>query len=137
MISLSLGYCLVIAPINPLLKSLETSGSSTSTLSTSSDSQITSVRINVESNERYKRKVELHNTVYESIINVSSACRKVMKLSNIGVTDWTNMTYSLLTGYLNAFTNLFSLLGFSSGSFSVGLSSKLKLDIKYDFKGYH
>ena len=90
-----------------------------------------------KSNDRYKRKVEWYNTAYESIINVSSACRKVLKLSSIGVTDWTNMAYSLLTGCLNAFTNLFSLLDFSSGSFSVGSSFKLKLDIKYDFKGYH
>ena len=31
-----------------------------------------------------------------------------------------NMVYSLLTGYLNVFTNLFSLLDFSSGCFQKG-----------------
>ena len=45
---------------------------------------------------------------------------KVLKLSNIGITGWTNIAYSLLTGCLNAVTNHFYLSGFSSGSFSVG-----------------
>ena len=58
MMSLSLVYCLVIAEINTLLKSFKTSGSTRSILSTSFDSEITSSRINLESNERYKRKVE-------------------------------------------------------------------------------
>ena len=44
------------------------------------------------------------------------------------------MAYSLLTGCLNAFTNLYFLLGFSSGPFSVGSSSKSKLGRKYDWK---
>ena len=43
----------------------------------------------------------------------------------------TNMAYSLLTGCLNTFTNFFFLLAFSSGLFSVGSSSKLKLGRKY------
>ena len=61
----------------------------------------------------------------------SSSCSKASKLSNIRITDWTNMAYSLLTGCLNAFTNLFSQVGFSSGSFSVWSSSKSKLDRTY------
>ena len=44
------------------------------------------------------------------------------------------MEHSWLTGCLNAFTNLFSLLAFSSVSFPVGSSCKSKLDKKYDFK---
>ena len=44
------------------------------------------------------------------------------------------MTYSLLTGCLNAFSNLYFLLGFPSGPFSVGPSSKLKLGRTYDWK---
>ena len=44
------------------------------------------------------------------------------------------MAYSLLTGCLNAFTNLYFLLGFSSGPFSVGPSSKSKLGRIYDWK---
>ena len=60
-----------------------------------------------------------------------------LKLSNIGITDWTNMAYNLLTGCLNAFTNLFFLLGFSSGLFSIKSSSKSKLDRKYDSKESH
>ena len=118
--------CLVIAPINILLKS----GSSRSVLSTLSDSQIASGEINIESNKQYKHKVEWHNIW----INGSLGCRKVLKLWNIGITDLTNMAYSLLTGCLNAFTNLFFLLGFSSGPFSVGSSSKSKLYRKYDRK---
>ena len=31
----------------------------------------------------------------------------VLKLSKIGITNWMNMTHSLLTGSFNAFTNLF------------------------------
>ena len=58
MMSLSLAYCLVIAPINILLKSLKTSGSSRSILSSPSDSEITSGRIDLESNELHKRTVE-------------------------------------------------------------------------------
>ena len=116
MMSLSLAYWLVITPINIMLKSLETWGSSRLMLCTSSDCQITSDRINLETNERYKRKVEWYNIW----INGSSALRKLLKLSKIGITDWTNMVYSFLTGCLIAFTNFFSLLGFSSGSFSVG-----------------
>ena len=46
--------CLVIAPINILLKS----GSSRSALRTLSDSQIASGQINTESNKQYKDKVE-------------------------------------------------------------------------------
>ena len=44
------------------------------------------------------------------------------------------MAYSLLTDCWNAFTNLFSLIGFSTGLFSVMSSSKSKLDKKYDSK---
>ena len=44
------------------------------------------------------------------------------------------MTYSLLTGCLNEFTNLYFLLGFSSGPFSVGSSHKSKLGRKCDWK---
>ena len=65
-------------------------------------------------------------------MNGSSACKKVLKLSNIGTVDWTNMAYSLLKACLNAFTNLLSLLGYSLESFSVGSSSKSTLDRKYD-----
>ena len=42
-----------------------------------------------------------------------------------------------ITGCLNAFTNLFSPLGFSSSSFSAELSSRLILDRKYDSKEAH
>ena len=63
--------------------------------------------------------------------------QNVLKQSNIRIIDRRSMTYSLLTGHLYAYTNLFSLLGFSSGSFSVWSSSKSKLDIKYDFKEFH
>ena len=124
MMSLSLAYCLVIAPINIMLKSFKTWESSRLMLCTSSDCEITSDRINLESNDRCKRKVEWYNIW----INGSSALRKVLKLSYIGITDWTDMVYSLLTGCFIPFTSLFSLLGFSSGSFSVGSSSKSKLD---------
>ena len=48
-----------------------------------------------------------------------------------------SMTYSLLTGCLNAFTNFFSQLGYLSGSFSVGSSLISKLDRKYDSKESH
>ena len=58
MMSLSIAHCLVLGPINILLKSFKISGPSRSILGTSSDSEITSSRINLESNERYKRKVE-------------------------------------------------------------------------------
>ena len=133
LMSLSLAYCLVIARINILLQSCKTSGSSRSILSTSPDSEITKSRVNLESNELYKHKVEWYNTW----INGPSAYRKVLELSNIGITDWTNMAYSLLTGCLTAFTSLFSILGFSSGWFSAGLSSKSKLDRKYDSKESH
>ena len=126
--SLSLAYCLVIAPINILLKSFQISRSSRSIFSTSPASEITSSRINLESNKRYKRKKEWYNIW----INSSSACRKVSNLSNIGITDWTNMV-----GCLNALTNLFSLLIFSFGSFSVGSSSKSKWDKKYDFQDFN
>ena len=61
----------------------------------------------------------------------------IIKLSNNGITDWTNIEYRSLTDYLNVFTNLFSLLGFPSVSFSVGSLSKLKLDRKNDFKESH
>ena len=74
---------------------------------------------------------------YNIWINGSSPRRKVLKLSNIGSTDWTNMTYSLLTGCLTALTNLFTLLVFSSGSFSIGSLSKSKLDRKYNSKESH
>ena len=57
-LSLSLAYCLVTAPIIIMLKSFKTSGFSISILSTSSDSGITSSRINLESNERCKRKID-------------------------------------------------------------------------------
>ena len=50
--SLSLAYCLVITPISVLLKYFKTSRSSTSILHISSDSEITSSRINLESNDR-------------------------------------------------------------------------------------
>ena len=58
MMSLSLVYCLAIAPINILLKYFKTSGSSRSIFSKSSDSAITTNRINLKNNERHKRKVE-------------------------------------------------------------------------------
>ena len=124
--SLSLECCLVIAPINILLKS----GSSRSKLSLLSDSEINSGRINIESNKQYKRKVEWCNIG----INGSLGCRMVLKLWNIGIKDLTNMTYSLRTGCLNAFTNLFFLLGLSSRPFSVVPLSKSKLDRQYDWK---
>ena len=133
MMSLSLACCLVIVPINILWKSFKTSGSSRSILCKPSDYGITSDRINLESSDRYKRKVEYYNIW----VNGTSACRKVLKLSNTEITDWTNIGYSLLIGYLNAFTNHFSLLGFSSGSFPAGSSSKLKLDRKYDCQESH
>ena len=123
-------YCLVITPTNKLLNSCRKWGSSKSILSTLSDSEITSGRINLKSDERYKRKAEWYNTW----INGSSACRKVLKLSNIEITDWTNIESSYLAGCLNAFANLFSLLGFSSGSLSVWSSSKSKLNRRYDSK---
>ena len=63
--------------------------------------------------------------------------QKVFKISNIGIPNWTNMAYSLLKGWLNVFSNLFSLLVFPSGLFSVGSSSKLKLEEKYDSKESH
>ena len=127
MMSMSLAYCLVIAPINILLKSLRHQGPQDQNF-TSSDSEITSSRINLESNERYKRKVEWYNIW----INGSSACKKVLKLSNIGITDLSNKAYRfyIQNRFLNPFTNLFSLLGFSSESFSVGSSFKSKLDKK-------
>ena len=46
--SLSLAYCFVIVPINILLKIVQDI----------EDSEINSSRINLESNEQYKRKVE-------------------------------------------------------------------------------
>ena len=55
MMPLSLAYCSPIVPINILLKFFNTSGPSRSIFSTSSDSEITSGRMNLESNERYKR----------------------------------------------------------------------------------
>ena len=58
MMSLSLGYNLVIFPINILLKSFKTSGSSRALLTTSCHSEITSRRVNLESTERQKHKVE-------------------------------------------------------------------------------
>ena len=124
-VSLSLAYYLVIAPINILLKSSKISRSSSS-----SDSEITSGKINLESNERHKRKVKWYNI----LINGSPACRKLLKLSNVEVTDWANNAYNLLRGCLNEFPNLFSLQDSSSGSFSVGSSSKSKLAKKYDSK---
>ena len=123
-VSLSLAYYLVIAPINILLKSSKISGSSSS-----SDSEITSGKINPESNERHKRKVKWYNI----LINGSSASRKFLKLSNIEVTDWTNNAYNLLRGCLNAFPNLFSVQDSSSGSFSES-SSKSKFAKKCDSK---
>ena len=63
--------------------------------------------------------------------------KKVLKLSNTGITDWKNIAYSLLTGCFNAFTNLVSLPGFSSGLCLVGSSFKSKLDKKYDSKESH
>ena len=68
-------------------------------------------------------------------MNGSSACKKVLKLSNIGITDWMNMVCNLLTGCLNEYIYqpLFSTR-FLLGSFSKGSSSKLKLDRKYDSK---
>ena len=47
------------------------------------------------------------------------------------------MAYGLLTDCLNAFTSLFSLQGFLSGSFSVGSLSNLKLDRRYDSTSLH
>ena len=47
------------------------------------------------------------------------------------------MAYSLLPICLNVFTNLLSVLGFSSVLFSVGSSLKSKLDRKYDCKESH
>ena len=96
-------------------------------LSISSDSKLTSIRINLESNEQCKCKVEQYNIWW---ISGSSAWRKVLKLSNIGITD---MVYRSLTSCFNAFTNLFSQIGLSPG-FLLGSSTKSKLDTKYDFK---
>ena len=79
--SLPLGYWSAIAPINILLKS----GSSRSILSTSSDSEITSGQINIESNKQYKHKEELCNIW----INGFLGCRKVLRLWNIGITERT------------------------------------------------
>ena len=79
--SLPLGYWSAIAPINMLLKS----GSSISILSTSSDSEITSGQINIESNKQYKHKVEWCNIW----INGFLGCRKVLRLWNIGITERT------------------------------------------------
>ena len=115
--SLSLAYSLVIIPINILLKLFKTSRSLIFILCTSSDSEITSGRVNLESNEQYKCKVEQ----YSIWTNGSLACKKVLKLSDIWVADWANIAYSLLTGCLNAYTNLFSPLGFSSGLFTLGI----------------
>ena len=131
--SLSLAYCLVIAPINILLKSLKTSWSLSSTFSTSSDSEITSGRINLETDEWYKPKVEWCNIW----ISGSLACRKILKSLDIGIANWTNIANSSLTGSLNAFINLFSLLGFSSGSFSLWPSTKSKLDRNHVSKESH
>ena len=102
-------------------------------VSTLCDSEITSGRINFKSNEQYKRIVEWYN----KWINGSSSYRKASKLPNIGITDWKSFACSLLTGCLNLYTNLISLLCFSSGSFSVGSSSKSKLDRRYDSKVFH
>ena len=51
MMSLSLAYYLAIAPVNMLLKCFTTSGSPRSILSISSDSEVASRRINLESND--------------------------------------------------------------------------------------
>ena len=65
MVSLPLAYCLVIIPINIMSKSFNTPGFSRSILCTSSDYEITSGRINLESSESYKRKVDIWiNTIY-------------------------------------------------------------------------
>ena len=55
----------------------------------------------------------------------------------MGITDKKNMAYSLLAGCFNAFTSLFPLLGFLSGTLSVISSSKSILETKYDFKEFH
>ena len=133
MMSLSLAYCLVIAPINILLKSLKTSGSSRSILSSPSDSEITSGRIDLESNELHKRTVEWSNIW----INGAPACRKVLKLSNIRIIDWTNIAWNLLTGLFECiYQSLFSTR-FVIWIFLVWSSSKLKLDRKCNSKESH
>ena len=63
--SLPLAYCLVIAPINILLKSFKASRSFRSILSTSSDSKITSARMNFAINECTNAKQ--NDTIYESM----------------------------------------------------------------------
>ena len=80
-ISLFLGYWSAIAPISILLKS----GSSRSILSASSDSEITSGQLNIESNKQYKHKVAWYNIW----INGFLGCRKVLRLWNIGITGRT------------------------------------------------
>ena len=109
---ISLVYCLVIAPTNILLKSFKKSEPSRSILSTSSYSEITSDIINLKSNEQCKSKVEWYNISVVLGISGSSACRKVLKLSNIGIADLTNMEYSLLTGFSNNLPTFFLYLGF-------------------------
>ena len=64
MMSLCLAHRCFIAPINILLKSFETSGSSRSILSTLSDSEITSGRINLERNANTKE----NETIYELMV---------------------------------------------------------------------
>ena len=115
------------------VKSIKTSGSSRSILRTSSDSKITSGRINLESNEWYKRKLELYN-----ILNICcSDCGEVLKLIKKWNYRLEEHDIQLPTGCFNGFTNLFSLLGFSSRLFLVGSSCKSKLDRKNDSKESH
>ena len=66
MMSLSLAYCLIIAAIILLLKFIKISGSPRSVLSTSSDFEITSGRVNFESNEDTSA-IE-NDTIYESMV---------------------------------------------------------------------
>ena len=109
----------------------------TSDFAPGSSKEFLDIQATIEREFTLKRVRDMTRTYsqYESM--VPQVLANVLKLSNIEITDWTNMAYSMLTGCLNAFNSLFSALGFSSGSFSVGSSSKSKLDRKYDSKEFH
>ena len=108
MMSLSLAYCLVIAPTNTLLNFFEISGSSRSILSISSDSVITSGSINLESNERYKRKLEWYNILNHLFLRLRNSI-KTIKYWNYRLEEH---DIQLLTGSLNAFNNFFFSIRF-------------------------
>ena len=115
MMSLSLAYYLAIAPVNIVLKCFKTSSSPRLIRNISSDCEVTSRRINLESNKRYKRKVEWYNgSVWFIWINGSSPSKNVLKLSGIGIADWNNMAYSFLTGCLNALTVVWNRVAWCS-----------------------